>query len=350
MFGVSAIARVIAAENRSRSTANASPGRWLEFLMALRRNLSVACVIDARVAAEICGDRIRTPNASYDASVLAALCRLYGNVHLVRARFDTGRTLEELRALAPDVIFNLAFSATDLEAPFAASLALLGIPFTGSSAEAIGLANDKVRSRIALRDVGLCVPRFVALTRGADVPIDFEPPYIVKPVASASSAGIHADSLVKTRAGVRRLASRIWRRFQQPTICEQFIVGRELRVGIVDDAVTGVAEWKFSDGWGFKTEAIRGNARVRRARNVGRDAAQLTRGTMGSLVTIARRSVRALGVSGYATIDLRVDSEERLHVLELNANPGLWMHGLVWSRPGFDANIRRVVEVALRRG
>jgi D-alanine-D-alanine ligase len=190
----------------------------------------------------------------------------------------------------------------------------------------------------------------VALTRGADVPIDFEPPYIVKPVASASSAGIHADSLVKTRAGVRRLASRIWRRFQQPAICEQFIVGRELRVGIVDDAVTGVAEWKFSDGWGFKTEAIRGNARVRRARNVGRDAAQLTRGTMGSLVTIARRSVRALGVSGYATIDLRVDSEERLHVLELNANPGLWMHGLVWSRPGFDANIRRVVEVALRRG
>jgi hypothetical protein len=91
--------------------------------MAPRRDLSVACVIDARVAAEICGERIRSPNASYDASVLAALCRLYRDVHLVRARFDTDRTLEELRALRPDVIFNLAFSATDFEASRIADLA-----------------------------------------------------------------------------------------------------------------------------------------------------------------------------------------------------------------------------------
>src|SRR5437762_8021680 len=243
--------------------------------MALRlADLSVACVVDHRVAGEICGSRITSANASYDASVLGALCDLYRGVHLVHARpDDIARTLEELRLLRPDVIFNLAFSATDVEIPFTASLAQLGIPFTGSRAGVLALANDKVQSRILLREAGVRVPRFVALPPGSRAAIDFEPPYIVKPALSAASAGVHSDSVVKTRGGVRRLASRIWRRFEQPAVCDQFIVGRELRAGVVGDALTGVAEWKFSNGWGFKSEAIRANPRVRRAQKVGRDVA-----------------------------------------------------------------------------
>jgi len=325
-------------------------------LMAVRpRPLSVACVVDGRVAGEISGSRITSSNASYDASVLESLCRLYRHVHLVRALSDSTRTLEELRRLRPDVIFNLAFSATSLEVPFAGALGLLGIPFTGSSSTAIALANDKVRSRILLRAAGVRVPRFIALNPGSKTVIDFDPPYIVKPVSSAASAGVYADSVVKTRAGVQRLATRIWRRFEQPAVCDEFIVGREIRAGVVEDAhgtprLTGVAEWGFRDGWGFKTEAIRSNPRVRRARNVTRDVVRLPAPMVRSLGTIIVDSFRALGVTGYATVDLRIDAEERLYVLEVNANPGLWMYGIVWGRPSFDANIRRVVDAALRTG
>ena len=44
-----------------------------------------------------------------------------------------------------------------------------------------------------------------------------------------------------------------------------------------------------------------------------------------------------------------VDAEDRIFVLELNANPGLWAGGALWTRPTFDTNIRRIVESALRR-
>ncbi|HEX3111299.1 MAG TPA: hypothetical protein VHU41_19510 [Thermoanaerobaculia bacterium] len=315
--------------------------------------LSVACVVDHRVGGAISGSRISNAFASYDASVLEALCRLYRPVHLVRAYPDSTRTLDELRAIRPDVVFNLAFSATPLEAPFAGALGLLGIPFTGSGPGAIALANNKVRSRSLLRAGGVRVPRFVALDPGAKPRIDFDPPYIVKPAESAASAGVYADSVVKKRSAVGRLAARIWKRFEMPAVCDEFIVGREIRVGAVDDTtgaprLTGVAEWGFVDGWGFKTEAIRINPRVRTAQQVTRDRVKMTPQMTRELGRLIRDSMRILGVTGYATMDVRVDSEERIYVLELNSNPGLWAGGALWSRPTFDANIRRIVESALR--
>jgi D-alanine-D-alanine ligase len=330
------------------------PQRERATIPSLRQTaLSVACVVDHRVGGAISGSRISSAFASYDASVLEALCRLYRPVHLVRAHDNSIRTLDELRSLRPDVVFNLAFSATPLEAPFAGALGLLGIPFTGSGAAAIALANDKVRSRTLLRAGGVSVPKFVAIDPGSKPRIDFDPPYIVKPACSAASAGVYADSVVKTRSAVGRLAARIWKRFEQAAVCDEFIVGREIRVGAVDDAdgtprVTGFAEWGFADGWGFKTEAIRINPRVRQAQRVTRDRVNMKRQLTLELQRLIRASMRILGVTGYATMDVRVDAEERIYVLELNSNPGLWAGGVLWSRPAFDANIRRIVESALR--
>jgi D-alanine-D-alanine ligase len=178
----------------------------------------------------------------------------------------------------------------------------------------------------------------------------------VKPTCLAGSAGVYATSMVRTRAEVRRLAKRIQSRFDVPAVCDEFIVGREFRVGLVENArgtasVSGIAEWRFADakpGWGFKTEAIRGNARVRRAQNVKRGTFALKAKTLRSLSAIAQESMRVLGVRGYATIDFRLDAEERPIVLEVNSNPGLSSRGAVWSLPSFDTNIRLVVEAALR--
>jgi D-alanine-D-alanine ligase len=341
-------------DGRAADSTGLQAQREIETIPSLRQTaLSIACVVDPRVGGAISGSRISSAFASYDASVLEALCRLYRSVHLVRAHADSTRTLEELRSLRPDVVFNLAFSATPLEAPFAGALGLLGIPFTGSGPGAIALANDKVRSRTLLRAGGVPVPKFVALDRGSKPRIDFDPPYIVKPSASAASAGVYADSVVKTRSAVGRLAVRIWKRFDQQAVCDEFIIGREIRAGAVDDStgtprLTGIAEWGFPNGWGFKTEAIRTNPRVRQAQRVTRERVAVTRQMTRELERLIRESMRILGVIGYATMDVRIDAEERIFVLELNANPGLWAGGVLWSRPTFDANIRRVVESALR--
>lgn len=319
--------------------------------------LSVICIVDDDISSRIrAADRIHN-RAKYDVSVIDVLREICCEVKLISAYENSRRTMRELARLQYDVVFNLAFSAHPLEASFAGGLDALGIPFTGSGPLGIALANDKIRSRYLLRSAGVEVPRFVELPIGKSIVIDFEPPFIVKPASLASSAGIYADSVVHTRKEILRLARRIWRRYEVPAVCEEFVVGREFRIGLIEVpgdnfAIVGISEWKFGvakPGWGFKTEAIRMNSRVRKACQVTRSLAMLSHRESRRLALAARRAVKAVDIRGYATVDVRVDDRQRVTVLEVNANPGLWSGSAIWSNPSFELNIRRILNSALRR-
>ena len=113
----------------------------------------------------------------------------------------------------------------------------------------------------------------------------------------------------------------------------------------------GITEWKFGDaapGWGFKTQTIVNNFRVRRARRVSRALAILSRRDRHLFAETARAAMAALDVRGYATMDVRMDEMGRVSVLEVNSNPGLWSGSSIWSNPSFDRNIKRIVDAARR--
>jgi len=52
-----------------------------------------------------------------------------------------------------------------------------------------------------------------------------------------------------------------------------------------------------------------------------REAKNLPEGKIEEIQRLAKRVYRALGLSGYARIDMRMDLEGRLYVLEANPNP-----------------------------
>jgi D-alanine-D-alanine ligase len=53
------------------------------------------------------------------------------------------------------------------------------------------------------------------------------------------------------------------------------------------------------------------------------DQAKLDAPTIERMQRIAKRAYRALDLSGYARIDVRMDEEERMYVLEANPNPNM---------------------------
>jgi D-alanine-D-alanine ligase len=53
------------------------------------------------------------------------------------------------------------------------------------------------------------------------------------------------------------------------------------------------------------------------------DRARLDAATIERMQRIAKRAYRALDLSGYARIDLRMDEEGRTYVLEANPNPNM---------------------------
>jgi D-alanine-D-alanine ligase and related ATP-grasp enzymes len=235
-----------------------------------KKNLFVICAVDADVVGQIRSGRPRWNRACWDASVFESLRRLYTRVELIGVR---GRDLAGLSALSASgagLVFNLALSATPLEPAFAACVQFAGLRCTGSGMLSIALANDKIRSRMLLSAAGVRVPRFVVLAPGANPSqIDLTPPVIVKPAFQGSSWGISRDSVVMTRDDVLDRARRIWERFGDPAVADEFIQGRELRVGLIEGPaqsfqIAGVGEWSFVEGAnGFRVEGNHKNQRVR---------------------------------------------------------------------------------------
>ncbi len=322
------------------------------------RRHSIACVIDADVIGEVRQGQACNRNAEYDISVVRGLRRLGHAVTLIPAVERTLQTLDDLARLAPGVVFNLAFSATPLEAPFAGALELLGLPYTGSGPLAIALANDKIRSRRLLADAGVPVPRFVELADVADpAAIDFHPPFIVKPVCLGNSEGIHGGSVVDSAAAAVQLGRRIRERLHAPAVCDQFILGRELQVGLIESAprrfdVTGTIELHFAGappGRGFKSEVKTVGTKRWRFYEVSLRMARLGERTLAEIAELSRRVAAVLDLRGYAKVDLRLDDRDRAVIIEANANPGLWSKLAMWRTPTFDRTLEGIVRAALRR-
>ncbi|HEX3066973.1 MAG TPA: hypothetical protein VHX14_00235 [Thermoanaerobaculia bacterium] len=317
--------------------------------MPRKRKLFVVCAVDADVEGQVRSGHPRWNRAKWDASVVEALRRHYTRVEIIGVRASDLSALARY-ASSDALIFNLAFSATPLEPVFAACVQFAGLRFTGSGMLAIALANDKIRSRRLLAAEGIRVPRFIVLEPGANPDrIDLTPPVIVKPAWQGSSWGITRDSVVTTRKGVLDLAKRIWDRFDEPAVADEFIEGRELRAGFVEGAsgkfqIAGIGEWSFPEGArGVRTEKSRKNQRLEMLR-----PSQLPASLRSEIIAIAQRSFDTIGIRGYGSLDMRLDDLGRITVLEVNANPGISSDSPIWSARGFDRIVRMIVEAAPR--
>lgn len=321
---------------------------------------SIACVIDGDIIEAVQrGDRTGSDKrARYDISVVRSLRHLAGTVHLVAALESSTRTINELACLQPDVVFNLAFSAVPLEASFAGALEILGIPYTGSGPLGIALANDKIRSRQLLRAVGIGTPHFAEVMRDGESPkVNFDPPFLVKPVWGADSAGIRGDSVVNSLDQVLNRADRIWRRLQVTAICDEFIIGREFHAVMVEGRggtfhTVAIVELRFPSaerGRGFKCEMVIKNGKRHRFYEMALRPALLSEQLREKVTTVAQRAANVLGVRGYTKVDMRIDDEDNITVLEVNPNPAIQSPSVFWPRRKFEQNLMQIINSAIRK-
>jgi D-alanine-D-alanine ligase len=325
-----------------------------------RNNLKVACALDPEVFRQVVKSKPTMDRAKSDFDVVQALKRLYRVVELVPIGVDLSWVLETLKRIQPDVIFNLAHSSNDHEAEFTGFLDLAGFAHTGSGVSGIVLSNDKVRALKLLQAAGFRVPRFVALPVDKRNPVlDLRPPLIVKPANfSGFSTGIYKDSVVSSPEAVLARAQRIWTRFGCSAICEEFVIGREFRIGVIEEGpaeqfhLVGITECLFpksSPGLGFKSYSIRANDRVRLALQVKSILPKLPKPILKDLVRTAITAPHVLDLKGYVALDVRTDDSGSTTIIEINSNPGLSRRSLIWARPSLEHNVHRIVRAALNR-
>ena len=274
---------------------------------------------------------------------------------------------DDIVRLNPDVVFNFVEQMDGdrrLGANVPALLDVLRIPYTGSNAIGIAAAIDKSASKHAVSSVGLAVPPFVVLpigsTRAPRRSFDF--PAIVKPQFGGGSVGLTLKSVVHSERELIRRAREIHRAFEEPAICERFIDGRELTVGMIEEKndvlVLPIRETVFgrADAGGprFYTERVKDRASYRRRWDIHHERAQLPPALERRLRTSCKDAFRVLGLSGYARMDIRLDSTGAPVFLEANSNPDLSPRnfGLMasWMGLTYEDVIVKVLRAGLSRG
>jgi D-alanine-D-alanine ligase len=243
---------------------------------------------------------------------------------------------DEIAGRKPDIVFNFTehvHGDRRLAARVPALLDRLGIPYTGASASGRKAANDKAASKRTVSRVGFPVPQFVVLPVGAAAMPrgKLTLPAIVKLRFGAASEALTLKSVVSSKRELVRLARDIHQRLGEPVMCEQYIDGRELSVGIIQEQsrllVLPIRETVFAraktGGPEFCTERVKSSAKYRDRWGIRYERAQLPLPLDRRVRTLCKDAFRALDLSGYARIDLRLNSQGEPVFLEANANPDL---------------------------
>ncbi|MBI3542339.1 MAG: hypothetical protein HY075_03580 [Deltaproteobacteria bacterium] len=274
-----------------------------------------------------------------EAAILAALRRLGHDVRLFGIHDDIRILLDELQASRPDVVFNLceAFrSDRALEAHVPALLELLGMKTTGARPAALALCKDKAMSKRVVASSGVRVPRFEVSSRSSPLAsfkhVGF--PAIVKPLGLESSTGISQDSLVSDEQAALERARFVHERLGQDAIVEEYVEGRELYVGVLGNWDCGRLE-VFPPRELFFDEVPDGDPKFATFKAKWDDAYRKKWGIRNGFAAglgdalekrvsdVARAAYRALQISGYARLDLRLTPEGELVFLEANPNPSI---------------------------
>ncbi len=192
----------------------------------------------------------------------------------------------------------------------------LKIPYTGSGVKASYLAMDKISSRKIFKKYGLKVPRSKVLKRDAYNGIklgDLNLPLVVKPATHGSSIGL---SIVGRPEDIPRAIKHAFK-FDKRIIIEEYIKGRELTVGILEEQVMPVVEIIPKHAF-FDYQA-----KYRKGLTDYIVPAKLNTAVALSVKQAGLAAHRLLGCFGCSRVDIILDEKNEPFILEVNTIPGL---------------------------
>lgn len=290
-------------------------------------------------------------------------------VLLVGVHDDLTQLVEEVRDFEPDLVFNCGegfHGDSSLDYVFAAILDAEGFPYTGTAPIGLLTSRNKAMSKKLLAYHGIRVPSFQAYrlhdrVNGAP---DLRFPLIVKPLQADASEGIAKASIVKD---VKQLAERVafvHDSFEQPAIAEEFIDGRELYVSSIGNdeslQILPTIEMIFDKERNEPHERIatrfaKWDVPYRERKGIRNVFARpIAQSALAEIETACRMAFRALWLSDYARLDVRLTPNNEVWVMEANANPFIsFGHDMANAaeKAGMDyyAFIQRLVQIAMER-
>ncbi len=238
---------------------------------------------------------------------------------------------QALEAQRPDVVVNLCESlAADSrgEMVVPALLEMVGVPYTGNSALALGLSLHKDKAKQLLLASSVPTPQFAVVTSVAEL-IAFALPFplIVKPSREDASVGIDFDAVVSDRQSLGKAVSRVLNTLHQPALVERYIDGREIYVPLLGNhprRALPLTEIHYGKAFENKPRVLTYKAKWDEASAECQDSAakpaQLSPALERRCIETAMAAWAALDCRDYGRVDLRVDRDGQPFVIDINPN------------------------------
>ena len=222
-----------------------------------------------------------------------------------------------------DIVFLALHGACGEDGRVQAALDLLGIAYTGSGYLGSAIAMDKDLTKRIVAPLGVVTPRWQALAVTRDnrgeLASGLELPCVVKPLDSGSSIGV---SIARTREELEAALDQAIR-LGGRTVIEEYIAGREIQVGILEDKALPSIEIIPKTGfYDYENKYQPGAAEeITPAPIPAEWEKRLARAT--------ETVFQALGLSVYSRADFIVTGDGTAYFLEINTLPGMTPTSLV---------------------
>ncbi len=266
--------------------------------------------------------------------VVSTLRELGHEVHPLGVKNDLGVIRAAIEERRPHIAFNLLeeFDGVSVyDQNVVSYLELLRVPYTGCNPRGLMLARDKALTKKVLSYHRIPYPDFIVVPQGRSVkrPKELMFPLIVKSISEEASLGISQASIVEDDEKLKERVAFIHHSIGTGALVERYIEGREFYVGIMGNGHLQVLPvWELimdklpEDAKRIATQRVKWSRKYQDKYGItSEEAKSLPVGKAEEIQHLAKRVYRALGLSGYARIDVRMDAEGKVYVLEANPNP-----------------------------
>lgn len=279
-------------------------------------------------------DRYTSPWVTeYD--VLTTLEKLGYEVKVLGLIHDIQKLIAEINQFKPYCVFNLLEEFnfdTQSDYKVLALLDMMGIKYTGCNPKGLLLARDKAISKKILKHHRIGTPKFFTMPRRkkGKVPARINYPLIVKCLFEEASLGIAKASIVHSEEKLFERVNYIHEKLEEDAIVEEFIPGKEIYVGVLGNIkLSNLPLWELrfenveNPDKEIYSEQAKWNKKYRKRKGIHSQVADLPPKVEKKIVSAVKNTYRALNLSGYARIDLRLTEDNRIYILEANPNPNI---------------------------
>ena len=235
---------------------------------------------------------------------------------LIDVDHDCNKLINDLIRSKPDKVFNCLHGIFGEDGQLQSILNYLKIPYTHSGVLASSIAMNKVVSKYFYKSLGIRFPQ------NYDINSKFTNssyPFIVKPICGGSSKNLFKIENEKQLNDFKNNDKDELNKY----MVEEYIDGREITVGILEDKICGIMEIIFdSEIYDFK------NKYQTIAKHVLDP--KLPDTVKQKLKDISLKIHKALNCKCISRLDFRYNAKsEELFLLEINTQPGLTQNSLL---------------------